>query len=385
MRKIILFLFAICISNILYAQDIIVKKDGSLIQSKVQKIETSEIEYKKWTNLDGPTYSIAISDILAINYQNGEKETFASTSQTAPSTTSNPSSPKYIEKQADSRNAELIAMYNKEYKTTKKVGISNSPANGYSFIFGVKSSSIMSNEDVEIKFIRKECEDGYYVHYINITNKSNKTIYIDKANCFRIGHDGSSYCYFDASKQLTVNQGGGSGGSLNLGSVAGALGVGGAVGQIAGGVNVGGASTHSVSKSFSQQRILAIPPHANKNLSEEKWVKTKSAGVFNYEQGEFIEQAEKFWFDCKSSEIGLRRGIVNNGGSLIFYENDSPIKREYIITYSADETFQNYSSLKIELFLHQLIGIYIMRNKLEKYIEGINEYVIFGGHRTTKD
>lgn len=383
MRKILLFLFAICISNILYAQDIIVKKDGSTIIAKVLEISQAEVKYKKQSNLEGPTYTISTSELLSINYPNGEKETFASTSQTAPSTSSNPSSPKYIEKQADSRNAEIIAMYNKEYKTTKKLSTSKSPAKEYFLIFGVKSSSIMSNEDVEIKFIRKKCDEGYYVHYINITNKSNKTIYIDKVNCFRIGHDGSSYCYFDASKQLTVNQGGGSGGSLNLGSVAGALGVGGAIGQIAGGVNVGGASTRSVSKSFSQQRIIAIPPHANKNLSEEKWVKIKS------HEYESVEKAENFYYNCKSSEIGLRRGMVNKGGSLIFYENDSPIKREYIITYSADETFQNYSSLKTELFLHQLIGTdYDYSSsyyKLEKYIEGINEYVIFGSHHTTKD
>ena len=58
------------------AQDLIVKKDGSVIQAKVIKIGTSEVEYKKWSNQDGPQYSIAISDILAINYKNGEKETF---------------------------------------------------------------------------------------------------------------------------------------------------------------------------------------------------------------------------------------------------------------------------------------------------------------------
>lgn len=58
------------------AQDLIVKKDGSVIQAKVTKIGTSEVEYKKWSNQNGPQYSIAVADILAINYQNGEKETF---------------------------------------------------------------------------------------------------------------------------------------------------------------------------------------------------------------------------------------------------------------------------------------------------------------------
>ena len=38
------------------AQDLIVKKDGSVIQAKVTKIGTSEVEYKKWSNQDGPQY-----------------------------------------------------------------------------------------------------------------------------------------------------------------------------------------------------------------------------------------------------------------------------------------------------------------------------------------
>ena len=63
---------AVCTS----AQDMIVKKDGTVIQAKVMKVGTSEVDYKKWSNQNGPQYSIAVADILAINYQNGEKETF---------------------------------------------------------------------------------------------------------------------------------------------------------------------------------------------------------------------------------------------------------------------------------------------------------------------
>ena len=56
------------------AQDVIVKKDNSTILSKVTKISSTEIEYKKWSNLDGPTYTINKSDVVSINYQNGEVE-----------------------------------------------------------------------------------------------------------------------------------------------------------------------------------------------------------------------------------------------------------------------------------------------------------------------
>lgn len=58
------------------AQDVIVKKDGSTILSKVIEIGTTEVKYKKWNNQNGPNYTIAKSDVQAINYENGEKETF---------------------------------------------------------------------------------------------------------------------------------------------------------------------------------------------------------------------------------------------------------------------------------------------------------------------
>ena len=53
------------ISVSISAQDVIVKKDGSTIMSKVIEVGTSEIKYKKWSNQSGPTYVIAKSTIFA--------------------------------------------------------------------------------------------------------------------------------------------------------------------------------------------------------------------------------------------------------------------------------------------------------------------------------
>lgn len=59
------------------AQDVIVKKDNSTIISKVTKVSATEIEYKKWSNQDGPTYIINTSEVICINYQNGEVDRFS--------------------------------------------------------------------------------------------------------------------------------------------------------------------------------------------------------------------------------------------------------------------------------------------------------------------
>ena len=78
MKKFLLILIAsmvVGISNC-NGQDIIVKMDGTTIQSKVDEVGTSEVKYHKWNNLDGPAYVISIADIQYIQFSNGEKETF---------------------------------------------------------------------------------------------------------------------------------------------------------------------------------------------------------------------------------------------------------------------------------------------------------------------
>lgn len=59
-----------------FAQDVIVMKDGSTVLAKVLRITKTEVTYKKYNNLQGPEYTMSISDIVSINYENGTKEDF---------------------------------------------------------------------------------------------------------------------------------------------------------------------------------------------------------------------------------------------------------------------------------------------------------------------
>jgi len=56
------------------AQDIIILKDGNTIAAKVSEISTTEIRYKRFDNLDGPTIVIPADRVLSIRYQNGTQE-----------------------------------------------------------------------------------------------------------------------------------------------------------------------------------------------------------------------------------------------------------------------------------------------------------------------
>lgn len=68
----LLFLSTVCAN----AQDVIVKKDNSTILCKVTKISSTEIEYNKWSKLDGPTYIISVSEVVRINYSDGTYDDF---------------------------------------------------------------------------------------------------------------------------------------------------------------------------------------------------------------------------------------------------------------------------------------------------------------------
>ena len=76
-RNLFATLFLLCIAGTITAQDVIVKNDQSTVMSKVLEITSTEIKYKKWNNQDGPTYSISRSEVLSINYENGEVEKFS--------------------------------------------------------------------------------------------------------------------------------------------------------------------------------------------------------------------------------------------------------------------------------------------------------------------
>jgi len=56
------------------ALDLIVLKDGNMIEAKIMEISPSEIRYKRINNLDGPTVIIPAVNVLSIRYENGTYE-----------------------------------------------------------------------------------------------------------------------------------------------------------------------------------------------------------------------------------------------------------------------------------------------------------------------
>ena len=357
------------------AQDLIVKKDGSVIQAKVTKIGTSEVEYKKWKNQNGPQYSIAVADLLAINYQNGEKETFenvgAGSSQAAKSEADGQQSivqvkPEDLPQEAKATNDALIAKYNApvELDITKKQKEKFGKRSFYaSAIYGFKNNSIITNDDIEIGFVTgslvqlKKTEptkwieghgDYYPALLLRVRNKTSRTLYIDLGNSFFISM-GQAICYYVPSSTTTTH-GASSGGSVNLGAVTGALGIGGVAGTLANGINVGGGSTNSTTSTTYSQRIIAVPPMSSVNLPPQYFY---GKGVRNVTKG--LKQAENgsmYVLFPKDS----KKGIMHFGDRYSYTADNSPLQFSCVIAYSTEETCLSTKSITSNLYLRELIG-----------------------------
>lgn len=76
MKRAIIFLTLIQSVLYVYSQDVLVLKNGDEITSKILEVTIDLVKYKKWDNLDGPTYSTPKSDVFMIKYQNGSKDVF---------------------------------------------------------------------------------------------------------------------------------------------------------------------------------------------------------------------------------------------------------------------------------------------------------------------
>jgi hypothetical protein len=66
----------------LFAQDIILKTSGEEIQVKVEEVGTSEVKYKKFSNLSGPVYVMQHTEIFMIKYETGDKDLFEENEET---------------------------------------------------------------------------------------------------------------------------------------------------------------------------------------------------------------------------------------------------------------------------------------------------------------
>jgi len=356
----------LCCTSV-FAQDIIIKKDFSIIKSKVVEVASSTVKYKKYSNIDGPIYTIEAKDIIAINYENGEKDVFEHKEQSIKNE---------LKVIPDTKNDSLIALYNKHIMYYKNK-TSDKKALAYTYKFGMTSSSVLSTDEIEVSILLNKKGSWYNAPYvISLKNKTNDFLYIDLARCFKIYPDGNSECYYN-TKLTTISSGKGVGTSVGLGAVASTVGIGGVVGSIANGISVGGNNMSSASATYSMQRFLSIPPNSTTNLTEYK-------GDGEGKNYRVVTNSEVF--NIEDRFVWLRKGDITKYGVLNYTETNSPYKQKFAVSYSTNPEFENLSIINFEIFVQQVFGVWMesscdyMYYKLgwEDEWKGIDSYTIMG-------
>lgn len=108
-----------------------------------------------------------------------------------------------------------------------------------------------------------------------VYNRTSEIMTIDQTKSFFVNSDGTSTSYYDPTVRTTSTtnlESQTKGGSINLGSVASAFGIGGAIGTIAGGINLGGSGTSGVSSTnttyVADLPQVSLSPNSNGAMSK---------------------------------------------------------------------------------------------------------------------
>lgn len=336
-----------------FAQDVIVKKDGSTILSKVLEVNINDVKYKKFSNLNGPTYTIGKAELTSINYENGDLDVF--TEAKPPQQVSSSIQSEECLKE----NHERLDAYNKfsvKYSSKKSGG---SAKRAY-FALAFDNKSILDNEDISCEvnigqirigrvmgasnlppFSKNYSKGLYYSYFLNqglqisLTNKSSRTIYIDLANSFyRRGKEASAYYVPKASSS----------------SQSTTTGIGVALPTSFGVFGIGRSQTNSVTVTTYTERIIAIPPHSSKTLEAEMLFPPKYEGT----EGLTVDYSTAR--DGYYPIVNIGDNQFNNGDMKSYTSENSPIQIGAYLTYSFDETISTKKHIELGLYVRDVIG-----------------------------
>lgn len=363
------------------AQDVIVKRDGSTILAKILKVGTSEVDYKKWSNQDGPSYAIAKSDILSINYENGEKDDFSSVESSAKSDSQEEEKEAQFVKAPVNQalNSEIIAAYNSDAVKCIAKPKNDKPSVYWSQFYASETSEFV-NDDIlitynidNVNFSKRNGEwsydvespvelnklgkiihkNGWLLHcgqvvMTTVKNLTDDILYIDLGRTYLKANGYTNPYYVPSS--TTKSHGSSLGAGINLGGVAGALGIGGAIGGIVSGVSLGGGSSSGTSTTTYAQRILSIPPHSSLSLPKMLL---------------FTEENCKHFTDVKFQKLVMFSSIesvrliseTRRHNVHVYDEQNSPIKWGVHLTYSKKEDFNKISTINTYFYLKKIIGV----------------------------
>lgn len=205
-------------------------------------------------------------------------------------------------------------------------------------------------EDYNVKAI-VALDDG--VLQLAIYNKTNSVIYVDRASSFGYTN-GKADMMFKNSAYSTNNTSGG-GVSVNAGSIANALGIGGVAGTIANGVNFGSGTSFQNGTTVYEQRVIAIAPQSLTVLYEWKYphryFKSNIVDVGKSGSTDDFERGKNGYF---VSSYGTRDKF-KVGASRHFNKQFTPLEVRGVIKYSTEESFSSFETISVSDYISDII------------------------------
>lgn len=343
------------------AQDKLITQKGDVKIVYNVEVGTSNIFYKLENKENAALQQIHKKDVVMIIHADGSKELFTGDTTSTPKA----ETPQNVQPTASISQIDRHPVVVKDENfvpvmfVDEKEKAKNKKAKTAYMLYQLKNGSYLSDDNLTV-----ECSiitDNFYMipmgfnFSVLLRNKTNKTIYIDLGNIF-IMRGGEATAYYIPSATSTGTETS-KGGSVNLGSVGSAIGVGGAAGTLLNGVNVGGSSSKSSTTTIYTQRIVAIPPMSQKTLESQSLFPVGSDARYN----EFIKTEETHTITGKPTGVSftkLNSSIaLKVGESRLFNENNSPIQFAAFIAYSFNENCSETASLQANYYVKQIIGI----------------------------
>ena len=151
-----------------------------------------------------------------------------------------------------------------------------------------------------------------------IVNNTDSTMFVDMAESYYVGNGVAERLF---TNSVTTNYTSGTrGATVNLGSVANALNVGGIAGTIAQGVNLGGSNTSGTATQVFEERHISIPPFSRQSIKSKNFSlgyqeakKIKKSGIYNYDKSNsFVnEYIFAYTFDPNASTFLSTRDLIH--------------------------------------------------------------------------
>lgn len=366
MKKLVIIAVLI-ISATTMAQDIIITKDGDPLKVWGLEVSNSAVFYRESEAEDAPIKRIKKEDLLMIKYQDGRKEVIESSPATVPQATA-PTAPTIsVEDPAANETAiQRFNTYNDIEYTGKKT---SKTADMLYCVLKAKPTSVILDKNVEVSVVptrfyksrstvmdtRNNYPQGC-AFVAEVKNRSSQTVYIDLGTSFFIRGSQAEPMYVPQAVTSTTSKT--TGASVNMGAVARAAGVGGAVGTLANGVTVGGASTNGTSTITYSQRVIAIPPFSSQKLDEMYLFPDNSNQIF----GPDITAGAGNGFVTSNAIGNTMEWTIRDGGKLQVGEmrelpaENNPVCFTFHFTYSFSEDISTPHVISLQLYTAKIFG-----------------------------